>query len=146
MAVIRFTESDKLAGKIIEKGYYPAVLTKLEGPQASASKKSINYFGTFRIIKGSFMNKEFDIAFSSGSNSSSILGTMQWTTHRDLMKVEAAALNVKYDDVPLDLDTDTIIDKPLTISVDTATSEGNLMNFITGWYPAGYDETTTAVF
>lgn len=137
MPVITFSESDKLQGKVMEKGIYPMEVTSISEATASSSQKSITYYVTFRVIEGPFLNKEVSIAFNSKTNGSSLLGTMQYMPARDIMKVASAALNMPYESVPLNLDTDTIKNKPFDAIVDVQTSEGNLVNQINGFVPKG---------
>lgn len=144
MAIIRFTEADKLAGKILEKGAYSAVISKINGPMASASKKSVTYETSFQLTKAPYAGKELDIFFNSETSANGMLGTRQYCPHSKLLNVKAAVQNVLFDQVNLDIDTDELINQPLDIIVDIVTSEGNLMNIITGFVPTGKGAAATS--
>jgi hypothetical protein len=137
LPVIHFTESDKLAGKVLEKGTYRAILTELKEPQQSSSKKSFTYVATFKLTEGIAVGKKLEVCFNTETSSSSVLGNRQYAPTRDMLKLAAAVKGVKFDDVPLDFDSDEILNKPLDLLVDTATSEGNIVNFISGYAPEG---------
>ena len=138
MAVIQFTEADKLASRIMEKGAERAVLSELE-QKVSSSQKSVNFWATFKIINGPFMGKELKCCFNTETSEASLLGTMKFFPHSALMKVKAAVDNVKFEslDFSQPLDTDTIMNKPFDITFDTVAVEGDLINVITGFLPAG---------
>jgi hypothetical protein len=137
MSVIQFTDADKLAGKTAEKGIYPVLISNIDGPKASASKKSVSYFVTYTVTAGPLMNKEFTPAYNTETNNMSVLGSMQFIPSRDLMKVQAAILGIPFDQVALNLDTDTLLNKSLDISVDVVSSEGNLVNTVMAYFPSG---------
>lgn len=146
MPVIQFTEGDRLAGKVMEKGGYSAEVAEIDGPKASASQKSVTFFTTFRITEGKYLGKELTVAFNTGTNSSSMLGNMHYAPHRDLMKVAAAVQGVSLDSVPLDLDTDTLKNKGLDLIVDALTSDGNIVNMIINFLPKGAAATFKSPF
>jgi hypothetical protein len=138
MPIIRFTEADRLAGKTLEKGYYTAQITSLVGPTASASGKSLSFEATFTITKGAFQNKELTVFFNTETSGNSLLGTRQYAPHNWLLaKVAPAVLGVPFAEVPLELDTDSLMNQPLDISVGVETSGGNVENIINGFVPAG---------
>ena len=138
MSVIKFEESDKLAGKLVEKGGYTMMLTECE---AKASKKgtSVNYWAVFKITKGDSMNKELKITFNSATDSGSVLGSMNLMPARDLLKLSAAVNNVPFKDVDLNLDTDSLLDRSFDaiINVIPNTESGELMNVISSFFPEG---------
>lgn len=142
MAVIRFTEADKLAGKTLEKGAYQAIITKISGPVASSSRKSVSYETTFQLTKAPNAGKELDVFFNSETSGNGMLGTRQYCPHSFLLKVKAAVLDIPFVEVNLDIDTDELTNKPMDILVDTVTSEGNILNIITGWVADGKGQTT----
>ena len=137
MPVIHFTEADKLAGKVLEKGTYRAILADLKEPQQSSSKKSFTYVATFKLTEGVAAGKKLEVCYNTETSSSSLLGTRQYAPTRDMLKLAAAVKDIPFDDVPLDFDSDTIVNKPLDLLIDTATSEGNILNFIAGYAPEG---------
>lgn len=136
MAVIQFTDADKLAGKVMEKGGGTAIITEIE-QKASASQKSVNFWATFKLIDGPYMNKELKCCFNTETNNASLLGTMKFFPHTYLMKIKVAIDKTKFEDTPLQLDTDELLNKPLDITWDVNTVEGDLINSITSFLPAG---------
>lgn len=137
MPVLHFTESDKMAAKILEKGVYSVEVTKVGAPEKSGSGKSFTHAAKFMVNAGPYINKELEVMFNTGTSSNSMLGNRQYAPARDVMKVAAAALGVQLDDVPLDLDTDTLLGKTIDVQVDVVTSEGNLCNIIQMYAPHG---------
>lgn len=138
MAVISFTESDKLAGKLVDKGGYTMMMTECE---AKPSKKgtSINYWATFKITKGDSLNKELKITFNSATESTSLLGAMNLMPSRELLKLSAAVNNVPFKDVDLNLDTDSLLNRNFDgiIGVVPNVESGELMNVISAFFPEG---------
>lgn len=139
MAVIQFTESDKLAGKLMEKGGQTVQITEIQGPTASKSQKSVNFFTTLKVVKGPFMNKEIQVCFNTETKNVSLLGSMQFFPHRDLLKIKAAIEGVKFDEVGLNLDTDALLNKPFDVifGVEPNADGGELVNTVTGFFPEG---------
>ena len=138
MAVIQFTQADKLAGKVMEKGGGTVQLTKLE-QKASGSQKSVNFWATFRLTAGPYMGKELDCCFNTETSNASLLGNMKFFPHNQLLKVKAAIDGIKFDDVDVTtpMDTDTLMNRNLDITWDVVTVEGDLINVITNFLPAG---------
>lgn len=138
MAVIQFTESDKLAGKLVEKGGYTMMMTECE---AKASKKgtSVNYWTTFRITKGDSINKELKICFNTNTDSGSLLGSMNLMPAHALLKLSAAVNNVPFKDVDLNLDTEQLLNRNFDaiVNVEPNKETGELMNVISSFFPEG---------
>lgn len=129
----------------MEKGVYKFQLVEVEAPKASESGKSVTFFAKCRVVEGPMINKELQIAFNTKTSSMSILGAMQWFPHRDIMKIAAAVLKVKLDDVPLNLDTDTIRNRTFDGVVGVAiTDDGNVVNTINQFLPEGAGAGTVA--
>jgi hypothetical protein len=137
MSIIHFTEADRLAGKLLEKGNYSMMLTELEG-KASKSAKSINYWATFKIAQGPLTGKELKVCFNTESDAS-ILGNLQMMPARDLLKLAAAVNGVKFDEVPLDIDPETLLNRSFEGGVGVQPTEkgGDLINTITGFFTTG---------
>lgn len=136
MPIINFTPADKLASKILEGGWYTAQLESIE-QKKSGSGKSVNFFNDIKIVEGPFTEKIIPYNMSTGSNASSVLGTMQWNPHSRYNDIAAAISNCSIDDVPLQLNTDTLLHKPFDIKVEKGIYEGVVMNTISGFLPAG---------
>ncbi len=138
MAIIKFTEADKLATKIMEKGGYRAQISELT-QKASSKQTSVNYWTTIKIVQeGPYLGKELEVCFNSETNAASILGTLQMFPARDLLRVKAAIENIKLDDVDVDnFDTDTIMNRDFDVVVGIATVEGNILNSVQNFLPAG---------
>jgi hypothetical protein len=138
LPVIQFTEGDFLAGKIMEKGVYPLEITEIDGPKASASGKSVTFFTKFTVTDGPYLGKELKVAYNTGSSDAvSLLGTLQFSSHKELIKVAAAALGIPYDTVPKMFDTDTILHKQIDGIVGSEISDGNIVNTLTNYLPKG---------
>jgi hypothetical protein len=138
MSIIHFTPADALQTTVVEAGVYPSEISKIEGPKASSSGKSTNYFVDVRITEGRYKGKEATIAFSSGSNGASLLGTMQWFPTSGLLLVDAAINNKKVEPVDYNLDTDVLLSKPLETQWTVQTVEGILVNAVVAFFPTGY--------
>lgn len=139
MPILKFTDADKLASKVItEKGVFTGILSELEGPKKSASGSSHTFFATFKITQpGPWMSKEINVAFNTGTREASILGGSMWHPYRDLMKVAAAVQKVKFDDVDQNIDTDLLIGQPMDLVIAPESADGNLINVIKAWLPEG---------
>lgn len=137
MPIIRFTEADKLASKVLDKGGYTVQLTACD-QKASASQKSINFFTTLTLVKGPAAGKELNPIFNTETKSVSLLQNAQFFPARDLAKIAAAVQGIPFEQFPIgDIDTDTMMNKDFDIRVDIDTTSGDMINIITGFYPAG---------
>jgi hypothetical protein len=145
MPIIHFTDADLLKAKVLEKGVYPMIISEIEGPKASKSGKSVNFFVTFRITNGPTMGKELQVLFGTEVNNNSVMGNMQMVPHVEFRKIQAAITGLPLDTIGNDIDTDALINKPFDGSVDVVTSEGNLVNTIIGYFPSGKGAAATAL-
>lgn len=138
MPVISFTAADALQTSLAEQGNYNAILSKIDGPKASQSQKSVSFYVDIRITEGPLAGKEITICLNSGVRNASILGGMQFLPQATFLQIEAAILNKKVEPVPRpDFDTDTLLNKPLAISLGVGTDEGKLMNIVNCFLPYG---------
>lgn len=139
MAVIQFTEADKLAGRLMDKGPATVQVTEIDGPRPSTSQKSVNFFTTLQVTKGPFMSKEFTICVNSETKDPSLLGTMQFFPMVTFAKMVAAIRNVKFDDLAVgSLDTDEVLNKPFDVIIGQEIVGGNMINTVgNSYYPAG---------
>ena len=141
MAVINFTASDALQTTIVQPGYYPSEISKIEGPKASKSGKSNHYFVDIRITEGPYKGKETTVSFNTETNSPSLLGDMKFFPVSYLLQVEAAITGVAVQPADHQLDTDNLSLKPFDTQWVVATVEGRLINDVVAFYPAGYGKT-----
>lgn len=137
MPIIQFTESDRLAGATMEKGGYPAIVAEIAPPSASKSGKSVTYWTTFRIAAGKYQGKELRVGFNTETSNSSILGSVQFMPAGNLMQVAAAVQKKKFEEIDLNVDTDSLVNQPLDLMISPETSEGNLVNRIDAFLPSG---------
>ena len=136
MAVIRFTDADALATKVVEAGCYPSEVSKIEGPVKSGSGKSFHYIVDVSITDGPYKGKTRTLMFNTETRSASLLGEMQFYPSSHLM-----LLNEVINGVPLgaqELDTDTLLHKPFDVDWGIGTAEGHMFNIITGFHAPGY--------
>lgn len=137
MAVIRFTDADKLASVLVPTEWYKTEITEIDGPKKSSSEKSFNFFTKIQIIEGPYTGKELTIVFNTGTKSPSVLGTAQFMPHSYFIPVAAAILNVSREQVPQELDLETIVRKPFDCKIEKGIHEGVPMNTILTFLPAG---------
>jgi hypothetical protein len=137
MAVLSFTAGDALQTVMVEAGQYPSVLTKIEGPKASSSGKSVSYIGTIQITDGKFKGKEKDVMFNSGIRSGMLNGDLQMLPTSDFLVIDAAIRGAKVEAVAKNIDTDDLINKPLDTVWGVQTVDGKLVNEIVGFRPVG---------
>lgn len=142
MAVIRFTEADKLATKTIAAGLYPSEVSLIDGPKKSSSAKSVNYFIDISVTEGPFKGKTRTIVFNTETNSPSLLGDMQFFPVAYMMLLAGAALGREIGAEAID--TDTILHKPFEAAWGTTTVEGRLINIILDFHPVGYSKEAPA--
>ena len=137
MPILNFTPADKLATTVIDSGWYTAQLETIEGPKKSGSGKSVNFFNDIKIVQGPFTEKTIPFNMTTGSDKTSVLGTMQWNPYTKFMEIAAAIEGTTLAEVPLNLDTDTLLHRPFDIKVEKIIAEGVVMNTISGFLPAG---------
>lgn len=138
MPVIQFGPKDYLQTKVVEAKTYPCEITKVEGPKASSSGKSVSYYVDFMICDGGpYSGKTRTVAFNSGVNSP-MLGDMVMYPMAELLTVAKAAGLDDGQPKQINFDTDTLLHAKLDVAWATATEEGRLINTITGFFPAGY--------
>ncbi len=131
--------------KVLSTGYYPMVVSEIDGPKASKSGMSINWFFTFRIISGAFEGKDLKCAFTDGSEAASILGTLIWMPTAMMLQLIAAILNCKVEEVPDTYDTDTMLNKPFDGKIEVNTGDTGLFNTISTFIPTGKGAAATAI-
>lgn len=139
MAVIQFSEADKLAGRLMDKGPTTVQVTEIDGPRASQSQKSVNFFCILRVTVGKFMGKEFSLCINSETKEPSLLGTLMFYPQLTFAKILAAIRGIKYEDMPTgNIDTDEILNKPFDVIIGQETVGGNIINVVgNSFYPAG---------
>src|ERR1700733_12008437 len=124
MSIIRFTEADRLAGTTMEKGGYTFQITEIDGPRASQSQRSINYFVTIRCTEGKYINKELTLLFNTEMRERSLMGTQQFFPTRDFMLISAAQQSKKLDEISLDIDPEDLKNVSFDAMVDAVTADG----------------------
>src|SRR5579872_7285132 len=139
MPIIQLTAADKLAGTLMDKGPATVQVTEIDGPRASQSQKSVNFFVTLQVTSGKWMNKELSICVNSETKDPSLLGTMLFVPQLTFGKILAAVRKVKFEDMPEGpLDTDEILNKPFDVIIGQEIVSGNLINVVgNSFYPAG---------
>lgn len=150
MPIIRFTEADRLSSTLVPTGWYTATITEIDGPKASKSEKSVNFFTKFQLTANgsskSYAGKELQIVFNTKSSAPSLLGTQQYMPHSHYFAVASAIFNKSREELPLDLDTDTLVGKPLDIKIEKGIHEGVPMNWILAFVPAGTGKDASVPF
>ncbi len=145
MSILKFTAADKLASTVIDSGWYTGCLDSIEGPKASSSGKSVNFFNDIKITQGPFAEKTIPFAMSTGSDRSSLLGSMQWNPHTKYMEIWAAVYGKTLAEVPESFDTEELLHKEMDIKVEKIIAEGIPMNVILGFLPKGKAAAANAV-
>lgn len=145
MAIINFNEGDALQTVTVENGTYLCRFTKIEGPKASSSGKSNSFYATIQIIQdGKYKGKEKEVVFNTGTRSPSLLGDLKYFPHTALLEVNAAVQNKKVEVANINVDTDSLLDKPLAVVWAVTTVEGKLVNEIISFLPAGSEKAQAA--
>lgn len=143
MAILSFTAADALQTVTVEAGTYLCRISKIEGPKASSSGKSNSFYATVQIIQdGKYKNKEAEVVFNTGTKSPSLLGDRKYFPAASLLEVDAAINKGKVEVADKQLDTDSLVDKPLATIWGVSTVEGKLVNEILGFLPAGAEKDT----
>lgn len=137
MAVINFTEADRLSSTIVPTDWYRAEVTEIEGPKKSSSDKSFHFFTKFGFVGEKFTGKELSLSFNTGTRSPSVLGTMQFFPTAWMMKLYAAIYDVPLESVPAQIDTELLLRKPFDLKVEKGIHEGIPMNTVLDFLPAG---------
>jgi len=138
MAILKFSEKDKLASKVMPAGYFSAEVVVIGEPKKSGSGKSMNMISKFRIIEDeSFEGKELEVAFNTNMKNPSVMGSLYLMPHTYLLHVAAATADCAVEEVPDDLDTDSLKGLKLDIKVEKVISDGIVMNTISGFLPYG---------
>lgn len=138
MPVIHFTPADALQTKVVEANIYPSEVSSIDGPKKSGSGKSNNYFVDISITEGPYKGKTRTIVFNTETKSPSLLGEAQFYPDCYFLELDAAINGTKVEAIDKDLDTDTLLHKPLDVAWGVATVEGRLINIIVSFHPKGY--------
>ena len=137
MPIISFTPKDKMLATVLEAGYQTFRIANIDGPKASKSGQSVNFFVDFEVSAGKYTGKTITVAFTSGSDSASILGSMAWMPTAYLRSVYAAVKGINVNDVPDQYDTDELTNQTLDGKVEVNTNEAGMFNTISQFVPAG---------
>lgn len=137
MPIISFSQADKMLAVTVEASYQKMVVSEIDGPKASNSGKGINWFFKFRVNEGKYLGKEIKQAFTSASESPSLLGTLMWMPTAHMRQLYAAIKKMKADDVPDSFDTDELLNGPFDGKVELLTVEGQFVNTVSQFLPEG---------
>ena len=138
MAILHFTDSDKLSSSIMPEGWYRFEVVEIGEPKASEAKKSMNMWSKFQVIDDpKYAGKQFDICFNTKMNAPSVLGTAYFMPHTFLIHLAAATAGCEIDDVPDDLDTESLKGLKFDGKVTKGIYDGIVLNTITGFLPLG---------
>ena len=139
MPIIQFTNSDVLASKLLDTGYYTGHFTDIAPAKESKSGLSVTYFTEFVIDSGQYEGKSFKIAFNTATSGNSLLGESSWFPSSKLTRVGSICTGKSFD-VGTDnqLDTDDCLNVSLDVSISQATNDqGTICNLVTDFFPAG---------
>jgi hypothetical protein len=136
MAIIKFTDSDRMASLLLPTEWYHGEITEIDGPKESSSKKSVSFYTKIVITDGPYQGKELTVAFNTGTKNVSLLNGMQYMPYSHLIPVAAAVLNCTREEVG-ELDTDTLLHKPFDLKVEKVIAEGVPLNQIITFLPQG---------
>jgi hypothetical protein len=138
MAVLHFTDSDKLASSIMPDKWYGFEVVEIGEPKKSDSGKSMNMWSKFRVIDDpKYTSKQLEICFNTGMNSPSVLGTAYFMPHTALIHLAAATAGCEIEDVPEDLDTESLKGLKFDGRVTKGIYDGIVLNTLTGFLPLG---------
>ncbi len=138
MSILKFNEKDFLVAKVMPAGYYSFEVVEIGEPRKSSSDKSFNIFSKFRVIEDEHYNdKELKITFNTGMDNSSTLGTMYFMPHTMLLYLAAATAGTELDEVPKDLDTESLKGLKFDGKVEKVISDGIVLNTISSFLPFG---------
>lgn len=139
MPLISFTDGDVMLAVVADAKWYRTSIVKIDGPTASSSGKSINFFFDFRIDGDEKYNgKECRVAFSSGSNAPSLLGNLMWFPTAHIRSVIAAVKRIPALQVPkAGNELDDLLNQPLDCKWDVVLVDGAPTNVISAFLPEG---------
>ena len=138
MAILKFSEKDKMASRVMPAGWYSFEVVQVKDPVKSSSGKSFNLMSQFRVIENDeFEGKEIEIAFNTKMNNPSVMGTLVLMPHTYLLHLAAATANVDLKEVPEDLDTESLKGLKFDGKVEKGIYEGIILNTISGFLPFG---------
>lgn len=140
MAIIRFSASDVLQTKTVEANIYPSEITKIEGPSASASGKSVNYVVDIMITEGKYKGKTRTVMFSSGVSNPTLLGSMQFFPQQTFIELDTAITGDEHKPEDFELNTESLINKPFEAAWGIGTVDGHMTNVINGFHPRGFSK------
>lgn len=145
MAIIRFTDADRMASIVVPTEWYRAEVTEIDGPKESQSKSSFNFFTKFQIIDGPYAGKELGVVFNTKTKSPSVLGSQQFLPSAWMLPLAAAVNNVSREEVK-EIDTEKILRKPFDLKVEKGIIEGVPMNTILAFLPDGAGKNEAPTF
>jgi hypothetical protein len=139
MAILKFSDKDKMASKIMPAGWYSFEVVAIGEPKKSSSGKSFNMISQFRVIEDPvYDSKELEIAFNTNMKNPSVMGSLYLMPHTYLLYLAAATAECTIEEVPADnLDTESLKGLKFDGKVERIISDGIVMNTISGFLPFG---------
>ena len=138
MAILKFTEKDKKASAVMPAGYTSFEVVEIGEPKKSGSGKSFNLMSKFKVIDDEkYEGKEFELAFNTNMKNPSVMGTMYLMPHTYILHLAAATAGIDIEEVPEDLDTDSLKGLKFDGKVEKIISDGVVMNTISAFLPYG---------
>jgi hypothetical protein len=128
MAVIKVTQADLVANKIIGPVWVDSVITKVEGPFKASSGKSHNYFVTFTFGEDcEAPGKEVRICYNDTRGLGNLYPVFAAVRGVSLSKLE----------VGTDLDTDELLNCELAVNAVPGVNNNQTFQDITNYLPVG---------
>jgi hypothetical protein len=129
-----------MKSKILPAGWQSFEVIEIGEPKKSSSGNSFNLWSSFRIIDDEkYEGKELEIAFNTSEKmkAPSTMGTMYLMPKHYLLHLAAATACIELDEVPEDLDTDSLKGLKFDGKVEKIISDGVAMNTISQFLPYG---------
>lgn len=139
MPILSFTPSDALATLMLPAGDYDAQICRIEA-KPSKEKTSTHYFTDIRIIQeGPYKEKEIRIVPNSNTKGPSLLPGFGYMVPTSVfLEINAAVTGEKVSAVSKNVDTESLVDKPMKVTVAVVPGDdGKLYNIVTAYRPIG---------
>lgn len=138
MAILNFDDKDKLVTQKMPDGYYSLEVVEIKDPVKSGSGKSFNFHSTFRVINDEkWDGKELELFFNTKTKNASVMGTLQILPHTMILELVAATAGCTLEEVPNDLDTESLKGLKFDAHILKVISEGVVLNTIASFLPFG---------
>lgn len=137
MSILKFSDKDRLASRIMPDGWYPMEVVKVGDAQKSSSGASFNFPTNLRISEGEWAGKELELFFNTKTKNPSVMGTLQLLPHAYILHLAAATADCEVADVPDELDTAALAGGKFDGYIVKTIQDGVTLNIITQFAPAG---------